>query len=88
MLALGRLFANDYQDGTLEQMMLTPQPLYLVVLGKVLAQWLSSRRAFSPNRPDRGRSIRSVARYAWRAGSILLLGTPVLGLIGSIRSSS
>ena len=35
-------FANDYQDGTLEQMLLTPQPLYLVVLGKIFAQWLVS----------------------------------------------
>ena len=42
MLSLGRLFANDYQDGTLEQLLLTPQPLYLVVLGKVLALWLVS----------------------------------------------
>src|SRR5438128_3230163 len=40
MLSLGRIFGNDYQDGTLEQLLLTPQPLYLVVLGKVLAQWL------------------------------------------------
>ncbi|HEV2834116.1 MAG TPA: heme exporter protein CcmB, partial [Pyrinomonadaceae bacterium] len=40
MLSLGRLFANDYQDGTLEQLLLTPQPLYLVVLGKVLAHWI------------------------------------------------
>src|SRR3977135_4699289 len=45
MLSLGRLFANDHADGTLEQMLLTPQPLYLVVLGKVLAQWLGSERA-------------------------------------------
>jgi heme exporter protein B len=40
MLALGRTFGNDYQDGTLEQLMLTPQPLYLIVLAKVFAQWL------------------------------------------------
>jgi len=40
MLSLSRLFANDYQDGTLEQMLMTPQPVYLVVLGKALAQWV------------------------------------------------
>ena len=40
MLSLGRVFANDYQDGTLEQLLLTPQPLYLVVIGKVIAHWL------------------------------------------------
>ena len=42
MLSLGRVFQSDEQDGTLEQMLLTPQPLYLVVVGKVLAQWLVS----------------------------------------------
>src|SRR5438552_2840645 len=31
MLALGRLFAEDYADGTLEQLLLTPQPIYLIV---------------------------------------------------------
>src|SRR4029453_16101902 len=40
MLSLGRVFSNDYQDGTLEQMLLTPQPLYVLVLGKTLAHWL------------------------------------------------
>src|SRR5881227_173888 len=40
MLSLGRLFANDYHDGTLEQLLLTPQPLFLVVLGKTLAHWI------------------------------------------------
>src|SRR5215210_2531208 len=40
MLSLGRLFANDYHDGTLDQLLLTPQPLYLVVLAKVLAHWI------------------------------------------------
>ncbi len=42
MLSLGRIFGNDYQDGTLEQLLLTPQPAYLIVLAKVLAHWLVS----------------------------------------------
>ena len=40
MLALEHLFSVDYADGTLEQMLLTPQPLGLLVLGKVFAHWL------------------------------------------------
>src|SRR5438105_9043644 len=40
MLSLGRIFGNDYQDGSLEQLLLTPQPAYLVVLAKVLAHWI------------------------------------------------
>ena len=37
MLSLGRVFGNDYEDGTLEQLLLTPQSTYLIVLGKILA---------------------------------------------------
>ena len=40
MLALGRMFASDHADGTLEQMLLSPAPLSVVVLGKVAAHWL------------------------------------------------
>src|SRR5216110_1163355 len=42
MLALGRTFGNDFQDGTLEQILLTPQPIFLLVLAKMLAHWLVS----------------------------------------------
>ena len=40
LLALGRLFAWDYADGTLEQLALSPQPLVLLAGAKVLAHWL------------------------------------------------
>lgn len=40
MLALERLFAADYDDGTLEQMLLIPQPVFVLVFAKVLAHWL------------------------------------------------
>jgi heme exporter protein B len=45
MLSLGRTFGNDYQDGTLEQLLLTPQPAYLVVLAKVIAHWIVGLRS-------------------------------------------
>jgi len=87
MLALGRLFANDYQDGTLEQMMLTPQPLYLVVLGKVLAQWLSTGVPLALIAPIVGVQF-GLSRDTLGVLVIsLLLGTPVLGLIGSIGAA-
>ena len=40
MLSLGRIFGNDFQDGTLEQILLTPHPTFLLVLAKMLAHWL------------------------------------------------
>lgn len=40
LLALDGLFQADYRDGSLEQLILSPQPLWLLVLAKVLAHWL------------------------------------------------
>ena len=87
MLALGRLFANDFQDGTLEQMLLTPQPLYLVVLGKVLAQWLCSGVPLALIAPLVGIQFGLAKESLWVLVISLLLGTPVLGLIGSIGAA-
>ena len=42
MLSVTQMFASDYQDGTLEQLLLAPQSLTALVVGKVFAQWLSS----------------------------------------------
>ena len=87
MLALGRMFANDYQDGTLEQIILTPQPLYLVVLGKVLAQWLSTGVPLALIAPIVGVQFGLSRDTLGVLVVSLLLGTPVLGLIGSIGAA-
>jgi heme exporter protein B len=87
MLSLGRVFANDYQDGTLEQMLLTPQPLYLVVLGKVLAHWLVSEVPLVLIAPLIGVQF-DLATDALRILFVsLLIGTPILSLIGSIGAA-
>src|SRR5262245_9315322 len=84
MLSLGRIFGNDYQDGTLEQLLLTPQPLYLVVLGKVLAQWLVSEVPLVVIAPVLGLQFGLSQNTLAVVTLSLLLGTPVLSLIGSI----
>lgn len=43
LLSLPRLFANDYADGTLEQMLLSGEPLTVIVIAKVFAHWLTTR---------------------------------------------
>ena len=87
MLSLGRLFANDYQDGTLEQLLLTPQPLYLVVLGKVLALWLVSGVPLALLAPVLGIQFGLSGNTLFVLVVSLLLGTPVLALIGSIGAA-
>jgi heme exporter protein B len=87
MLSLGRLFANDYADGTLEQILLTPQPIYLVVLGKVAAQWLVSEVPLVLIAPLIGVQFGLASDTLFILFISLLLGTPVLSLIGSIGAA-
>lgn len=87
MLSLGRVFANDYQDGTLEQMLLTPQPLYLVVMGKIVAQWLVSEVPLILIAPLIGVQFDLAPSTLFVLFISLLIGTPVLSLIGSIGAA-
>ncbi len=87
MLSLGRLFANDYQDGTLEQLLLTPQPLFLVVLGKVLAHWVIAELPLVLVAPLVGVQFDLSRQTLWVLFLSLLLGTPVLSLIGSVGAA-
>ena len=87
MLSLSRLFENDYHDGTLEQMLVTPQPLFLIVLGKILAQWLVSEVPLAVVAPLLGIQFGLEPRTLWILFLSLLLGTPVLSLIGSIGAA-
>ena len=87
MLSLGRLFANDYQDGTLEQLLLTPQPLFLVVIGKVLAHWIIAELPLVLIAPLVGVQFDLSRQTLWVLFVSLLLGTPILSLIGSVGAA-
>jgi heme exporter protein B len=87
MLSLGRIFGNDYQDGTLEQLMLTPQPVYLVVLAKVLAHWIVSEVPLVLIAPVLGLQFGLSQNGLAIVVVSLLLGTPVLSVIGSVGAA-
>jgi heme exporter protein B len=87
MLSLGRVFQSDEQDGTLEQMLLTPQPLYLVVVGKVFAQWLVSEVPLVLIAPLLGVQFGLASDTLLILFVSLLIGTPILSLIGSIGAA-
>lgn len=87
MLSLGRIFDNDYQDGTLEQLLLTPQSTYLIVLGKILAHWLVSELPLVVIAPLLGLQFGLAQNSLAIVVVSLLLGTPVLSLIGSIGAA-
>jgi heme exporter protein B len=87
MLSLGRLFALDYLDGTLEQMLVAPYPLALLVLGKVGAHWLASGLPLVLIAPFLGLQFGLAASSLKVLMAALLLGTPTLSLLGAIGAA-
>jgi len=84
MLSLGRLFADDHQDGTLEQMLLSVCPLPLIVLAKMAAHWLCSGLALTLVAPVLALQFDLPASSIGVLTVSLLIGTPLLSLIGGI----
>jgi heme exporter protein B len=87
MLSLGRLFADDHQDGTLEQLLLASTPLPLLVLAKMAVHWLTSGLLLAGLSPLLALQFDLSASSIWVLAGGLLLGTPLLSLIGGIGAA-
>ncbi|MEK7811018.1 MAG: heme exporter protein CcmB [Pseudomonadota bacterium] len=87
MLSLPRMFSADYLDGTLEQMMLAPQSLTMMVLGKIIAHWMLSGLPLVLIAPVLGLQFDMSAQSLGILVIALLLGTPVLSMIGAIGAA-
>jgi heme exporter protein B len=87
LLSLGRLFANDYADGTLEQMLLGAAPLGVIVAAKALAHWLIAGLPLVAIAPLIALQYDLPAGLYGVLALSLLLGTPVLSLIGAIGAA-
>lgn len=87
MLSLPRLFADDYRDGTLEQLVLAPQPLGLTVIGKVVAHWLVSGLPLALLAPVLGLQFDLETDALLVLTLSLLIGTPALSGIGAIGAA-
>lgn len=87
MLGLGRLFTGDHADGSLEQILLTPAPLPLLVLAKVLAHWLVAELPLVLMAPLLGLQFDLPADVLQVLLLALLLGTPTLSLLGAIGAA-
>ena len=87
LLSLSRVFTPDYLDGVLEQMVLVPQPLSLLVLGKVLAHWVISGLPVVLLSPLLGLQFGLDGQALGVLVLSLLLGTPTLSMIGAIGAA-
>ena len=86
-LALERIFANDYDDGTLEQMLMTPQPLSILVFAKIIAHWLLTGLPLVLIAPLAGLQYNLSLPTIGTLMLVLLIGTPVLSMIGAIGAA-
>jgi heme exporter protein B len=84
LLSLSRLLSADYADGSLEQLRLSAHPLPLLVLGKVLAHWISIGVPLSVLAPLLGLQYDLPLQSLLILSVSLLLGTPALSFIGGV----
>ncbi len=87
LLSLDRLFAADHEDGSLEQLMLGALPLELVVLAKTLAHWLTTGLPLAAAAPVLAILLNMSADGLVILIVSLLLGTPILSLIGAVGAA-
>ena len=87
MLSLQRLFATDYADGSLEQMLLSPTPLPMLAAAKALSHFLLSGLPLVLMAPVLGLQFGLDGRALGILMLSLLLGTPTLSLIGGIGAA-
>ena len=87
LLSLDRLFKQDYEDGSLDQLMLSPNPLVILVLAKVCAHWLLTGLPLVLIAPLLGMFMYVPDEAIGVLMLSLLLGTPVLSLVGAIGVS-
>ena len=87
MLSLTRLFADDHQDGTLEQLLLSAHPLAFLALGKIAAHWMGSGLLLVLVAPLLALQFDLSPAACGVLVLSLLLGTPVLSLLGAIGAA-
>lgn len=87
LLALPRLFALDFADGTLEQMALSPYPLPALISGKIAAHWLATGLPLVAASPLLGLQFGLGDDELVVLAFGLLLGTPTLSLLGAVGAA-
>lgn len=87
LLSLDQLFQSDYDDGSLEQLILSPHPLALLALAKIIAHWLVTGLPLVFIGPLLGIMLNLPGHALTTLSLGLLFGTPVLSAIGAIGAA-
>lgn len=87
LLSLDRLFQADFEDGSLDQLMLSPLALEQVVLAKAAAHWITTGLAMTAIAPVLGLMLQLPAAALPALALSFLVGTPALSLIGAVGAA-
>lgn len=87
LLSTDGLFANDYQDGSLEQLLISPQLLAMPVLGKITAHWVVTGLPLTLASPLLGVMLSLPEQGYIPMMASLALGTACLSLIGAVGAA-
>jgi len=87
LLSLNSLFLSDFEDGSLDQILLSPQPLPLLALGKSVSHWLASGLPLVIVSPLIAMTFRMPVDTVGILMLTLVLGTISLSLLGSIGAA-
>ncbi len=87
LLSLQRLYADDHRDGSLEQMLLSPQPALILALGKAIAHWLIFGLPLLVIAPLLGLQFALPPEAIGALVISLAIGTPVLSLLGGVGAA-
>ncbi len=87
LLSLDRLFQADWEDGSLDQLMLAPMPLEQVVLVKAAAHWLTTGLPMTLIAPVLGLMLQLPPSVLPVLAGAMAAGTPALSLIGAVGAA-
>jgi len=87
LLSLDRLFAADFEDGSLDLILLAPWPLELAALAKCAAHWIVTGLPLAVLAPVLGAAFGLDAASLLALAATLLVGTPTLSLIGGLAAA-
>ncbi len=87
LLSLNSLFLTDFEDGSLEQLLISPQPLVLLALGKTIAHWLTTGLPLVMISPLMALTFQMPLESIGVLMLTLALGTVSLSMLGSVGAA-
>ena len=87
LISMESIFRQDFEDGSIEQLLLNPHPFSLLIFGKVVAHWLVTGGPMLLIVPLMAMLLHMPVQAVPVLWVTILLGTPILSLIGAIGAA-